>query len=188
LQCWTRRIKAPCVSLHAVYHRIHVAELTGGPYSDESMRRLAPAILISKDGDSSQLFAHAYDIIRIEDYVIGPPFLVPIAYDFLAKKTNLLADGMEELTQVVADEAGGAAGDDFSSDTAAGGVEPILLIKKPTSGGDKSAKAAKRAKLAKAQVGADAELDSMTALFITVSDMGSSRSTGQAANPAALER
>jgi hypothetical protein len=103
LQCWTKRIKAPCVRLHAVYRRIQIAELTGGPYSDESMHRLATAIFNSKDGESSQLFSHAYDIIRNEHYVIGPPFPVPSAYEFLAKKTNLLADGMEELTRVVAD-------------------------------------------------------------------------------------
>jgi hypothetical protein len=45
LQCCIRRIKAPLVMLHPVCRRIHVAELTGGPYSDESMRRLATAIL-----------------------------------------------------------------------------------------------------------------------------------------------
>jgi hypothetical protein len=144
-----------------VYRRIHVAELTGVPYSDESMRRLATAIFNSKDGDSSQRFAHAYYISRNEHYVVGPPFPVPRAYDFLAKRTNLLADGMEELTPVVADGAGGAAVDDLASDTAAGGVEPIshgLLTKRPTSGGVKSAKAAKRALPTKAQVGIDAEL------------------------------
>jgi hypothetical protein len=191
LQCWTKRIKAPCVRLHAVYRRIQVAELTGGPYSDESMHRLATAIFNSKDGESTQLFSHAYDIIRNEHYVIGPPFPVPSAYDFLAKKTNLLADGMEELTPVVAEGAGGAAVDELTNDGAAGGVEPIshgLLTKRPSSGGVKSTKAAKRAKHAKTQAGADAELYSMNSLVTAVSDMESSRSSGQAANTAALER
>jgi hypothetical protein len=62
---------------------------------------------------------------------------------------------MEELTQVVADDVGGAAGDEVSSDATAGVVEPIshgLLTERPTSGGVKSAKAAKPANPAKAQV------------------------------------
>jgi hypothetical protein len=43
-KCWTSKMKAPCAQLHAVYRRIHVAELTGGPYSAAGMRRLATAL------------------------------------------------------------------------------------------------------------------------------------------------
>jgi hypothetical protein len=139
LQCWTKRIKAPCVRLHAVCRRIQVAELTGGPYPNDSMHRLATAIFNSKDGESSQLFSHAYDIIRNEHYVIGPLLPVPSAYDLLTKKTNLLSDGMEELTPVVSDGAGGAAVDELASDGAAGGVKSISH-KRPSSGGVKSTK------------------------------------------------
>jgi hypothetical protein len=191
-KCWTSKIKAPCVRLHAVNRRIHVAELTGGPYSDESMRRLATAIYNSKDGDGTHLLAHAYDILRNEHYVVGPAFPVPSAYDFLSKKTSLLADGMDELTLVVADgAAGGAAGADPSSNVAASGVNPIslgLLAKRPTSSGVKAAKAARAAKRTKAQAGPDDEPGLMTALVAAVSDLGSSRTAAQAGNTAALER
>jgi hypothetical protein len=177
-KCWTSKIKAPCVRLHAVYRRIHVAELTGGPYSDESMRRLATAVYNAEDGDGPQLLAHAHDILRDEHHVVGPPFPVPSAYNFLSKRTSLLADGMDKLTPVVADGA-------------AGGVDPIsrgLLAKRPRSSGVKAAKAARAGKCAKAQAGAEEEPGSMTALAAPVSNTGSNRSAAQAGNTAVLER
>jgi hypothetical protein len=52
----------------------------------------------------------------------------------------------------------------------------------------KAAKSAKRAKHSKIHTGSDADVGSMSALVAAVSEMGSSRSTGQADNTAILER
>jgi hypothetical protein len=161
-------------------------------YSDESTHRLATAIYISKGGDGTHLLAHAYDISRNECYVEALQFPVPSAYELFSKKTNFLADGMGELTPVVAHgAAGGSVSDDRSSDVAAGAADPTSLglpTKRPTSSGVKAAKAAKRSKHANSQTGPDDEPSLITALVAAVSEMRSSRLAAQAGNTAVLER
>jgi hypothetical protein len=129
-KCWLEKFKKPCVRLHTAHRRINVAELTGGPYSDDSVRRLATAMFNSRDGIGSQLLPHAYDILQNEHYVVGPPFPVPSAYDFLSKGTNLLADGMDEPTtvDVASDDRRGDGLDAVGgsvSDANADDVDPI---------------------------------------------------------------
>jgi hypothetical protein len=93
------------------------------------MHRLATAIYNSKDGDGTHLLAHAYDILCNECYFVGPLFPVPSTSYFLSKKTNLLADGMGELTPVVTyGAAGGSTDDDPFSDVAADAVDPTSVL------------------------------------------------------------
>jgi hypothetical protein len=132
---WNRKVRSPCLRLRAVYRRIHTAQLTGGLYTDEAMRRLATAMYNSVEGAN---LAHAYDILRNDKYVIGPCFSVTDAYEFLSTKTSLLADGMQVLFPVVVDDdvaAGKSAescSDTAAADTAFKPVSLGLIAKRPS--------------------------------------------------------